>query len=269
MPKLSIITINLNNNAGLRETVESVLNQTYNDYEYIIIDGGSIDGSIETIKEYADRISYWVSEPDKGIYNGMNKGILQAKGEYLQFLNSGDLLVNETILSKVFEIKRTADIVYGHLNTVFDKKIRLHKAVKENQLSLAYFYNSTLSHPASFIARRLFDNCLYDESYSISADKLFFIENIISKNCTLQQINTTIANFNLVGISNNPKSQVILKEENDRIFTQTIPPRIAKDYEIILSVKNSPLLIYIVYLQRLKHKMKRILLNIIKMPISF
>jgi len=83
--KLSIITVNLNNAAGLQKTIESVITQTFTDYEYIIIDGGSTDGSVDVIKQHADKITYWVSEPDKGIYNAMNKGILQAKGEYCLF----------------------------------------------------------------------------------------------------------------------------------------------------------------------------------------
>lgn len=87
--KYSIITINYNNADGLRRTIESVVNQTYKDIEYIIIDGGSTDGSVDVIKEYGSQIDYWVSEPDKGIYNAMNKGILQAHGEYLNFMNSG------------------------------------------------------------------------------------------------------------------------------------------------------------------------------------
>jgi glycosyltransferase involved in cell wall biosynthesis len=88
--KLSVITINYNNAIGLRKTIESVVNQTFRDYEYIIIDGGSTDGSVDVIKEYADKIDYWVSEPDKGIYNAMNKGVAAAHGEYTNFLNSGD-----------------------------------------------------------------------------------------------------------------------------------------------------------------------------------
>ena len=88
--KLSIITINRNNAAGLRRTIESVVSQTYTEFEYIIIDGASTDESVDVIKEYADKITFWVSEPDNGIYNAMNKGILKAKGEYLLFLNSGD-----------------------------------------------------------------------------------------------------------------------------------------------------------------------------------
>ena len=94
--KLSIITINLNNREGLQKTIESVISQTFRDFEWIVIDGGSTDGSAELIKQYAAHFAYWVSESDKGIYNAMNKGIRQAKGEWLQFLNSGDQLYEET-----------------------------------------------------------------------------------------------------------------------------------------------------------------------------
>ena len=86
--KLSIITINYNNCDGLRKTIESVIAQTTRDFEYIVIDGGSTDGSVDVIKEYADYIDYWVSEPDKGIYNAMNKGTRAAHGDFLLFLNS-------------------------------------------------------------------------------------------------------------------------------------------------------------------------------------
>lgn len=96
--KFSIITINYNNKEGLRKTIESVVGQSFRDFEYIIIDGGSTDGSIEVIKEYAGKVDYWVSEPDKGIYHAMNKGVLQAHGEYLNFMNSGDEFYNNGVL---------------------------------------------------------------------------------------------------------------------------------------------------------------------------
>ena len=99
--KYSIITINYNNRDGLEKTIQSVINQTCQDFEFIIIDGGSTDGSVDIIKKYNDRINYWVSEPDKGIYNAMNKGILQAHGEYLNFMNSGDCFFDNEVLNKV------------------------------------------------------------------------------------------------------------------------------------------------------------------------
>lgn len=234
-PKLSVITINLNNVDGLRKTITSVINQIFSDYEYIIIDGGSTDGSVEVIKEYAEKITYWVSEPDNGIYNAMNKGIKQAKGEYLQFLNSGDWLVDEIILSKVFGIPRITDIVYGHLNIIYDRDIKVQRVLKENQLTLINLFNSSLAHPSTFITRKLFNGSLYDESFKMAGDKKFLIEKIIFQNCTIQQIDEIIVNFNIVGISSRPESHTTLKEENDRIFVQVLPPRIAKDFEIYKS----------------------------------
>ena len=112
--KFSIITINYNNVEGLRNTIKSVVNQTYTDYEFIIIDGGSTDGSVEVIKEYANIITYWVSEPDKGIYNAMNKGIEVANGEYLNFMNSGDCFYNNDVLQKVADYHLEKDMIVGH-----------------------------------------------------------------------------------------------------------------------------------------------------------
>ena len=112
--KFSIITINYNNKEGLRKTIESVVGQSFRDFEYIIIDGGSTDGSIEVIKEYAGKVDYWVSEPDKGIYHAMNKGVLQAHGEYLNFMNSGDEFYNNGVLQEVAP-SLDSDIVVGKI----------------------------------------------------------------------------------------------------------------------------------------------------------
>ena len=121
--KLSIITVNLNNRDGLQKTIDSVICQTFRDFEWIVIDGGSTDGSKELIEQYADHFAYWVSEPDKGIYNAMNKGIKVAKGEYLQFLNSGDSLWNETTLQGVVPFfSGTTDIFYGDVAIMKEDK---------------------------------------------------------------------------------------------------------------------------------------------------
>src|SRR5258706_1204581 len=101
--KISIITINLNNKDGLANTIQSVIGQSCDDYEYIVIDGASVDGSVEVINKYRDRIDYWVSEKDSGIYQAMNKGIKASSGDYLWFLNSGDSLVNEDVVGDCAE----------------------------------------------------------------------------------------------------------------------------------------------------------------------
>ena len=127
--KLSIITINYNNAKGLRQTMSSVLEQSFADYEYIVIDGGSSDGSVQIIEEFENqfkssnagsdlnhRLSFqWISESDNGIYNAMNKGIALAKGDYCFFLNSGDYLVSKTVLESVFSENPTEDIIFGNL----------------------------------------------------------------------------------------------------------------------------------------------------------
>ena len=104
--KFSIITINYNNKDGLEMTINSVLGQSFQGFEYIIIDGGSTDGSIDIIKKYESRIDYWVSEPDNGVYNAMNKGIRKATGDYINFMNSGDAYHSSSALGTVVIMKQ-------------------------------------------------------------------------------------------------------------------------------------------------------------------
>lgn len=126
--KLSIITVNYNNFDGLKKTAESILTQTWRDFEWIIIDGASTDGSREYIVDLNENlnkngwnpISYWCSEPDKGIYNAMNKGIVKAKGDYLNFMNSGDGFYESDTLRKIYLyiVKGNSDVYYGDANFI-------------------------------------------------------------------------------------------------------------------------------------------------------
>ena len=109
--KFSVITISYNNAEGLRKTMESVFSQTCADYEFIVIDGGSNDGSVDIIKNGEQKLSFWCSEADKGVYNAMNKGVSHAKGDYLIFMNSGDTFHGRDALSKVAALQLTSDIV--------------------------------------------------------------------------------------------------------------------------------------------------------------
>ncbi len=217
-PKLSIITVNLNNAEGLRKTIESVVSQTFTNYEYIIIDGGSTDGSVEIIKLYADTITYWVSEPDKGIYNAMNKGILQAKGEYCQFLNSGDWLINTKILETVFSNFPDKDIVYGNLQ--FPKE----EIITPDKLNFSFFFESSIAHPATFIRKVLFEKYgFYNEKNQIVSDWEFFILVIFIEKCTFEHINLAISFFDLNGISSNTKMQHIQTSERINVLKKYFP----------------------------------------------
>jgi glycosyltransferase involved in cell wall biosynthesis len=222
--KLSIITINLNNAQGLQRTIESVISQTFTDYEYIIIDGGSTDGSVDIIKQYEDKITYWVSEPDKGIYNAMNKGILQAKGEYLQFLNSGDWLLDGNKLQQVFDERPNEDIVYCDLKT--DKEIWSYP----DKLSLFSFFKGTIGHPASFIKKILFYNIgFYNEKNKIISDWEFFLIAIVKFECSYKHIALLVTYFDKTGISSDKK--YIKNQLNDRqIFFHKNYPLMYDDY---------------------------------------
>ncbi len=218
MPKLSIITVNLNNAEGLQKTIESVTLQTYTDYEYIVIDGGSTDGSKEIIEKYADKITYWVSEPDKGIYNGMNKGIKAATGEYCLFLNSGDYLINNNILEEVFYNFPDKDIVYGNLQT------KNSILTYPETLTLKTFFFSSIGHPASFIKLNLFEKYgYYNEQNKIVSDWEFFILSLIIHKCSYQNVNKTISFFEGGGISSSVKFKDKQNEERVNILTTSFP----------------------------------------------
>ena len=146
--KLSIITINYNNASGLRKTIESVVNQTSLEFEYIVIDGASTDGSIEIIKEFKDKITFWVSEPDTGIYNAMNKGIHSAKGKYCQFLNSGDSLVPPNVTeSMLFNLPDSGIVIGNMLKKLTSGKIIRDKGPRNKKRKrFAKFYSKNISN---------------------------------------------------------------------------------------------------------------------------
>lgn len=262
--KLSIITVNLNNAAGLRNTIESVLKQTYTDFEYLIIDGASNDQSVEVIQQFGDRIHYWISEPDKGLYDAMNKGIEHANGEYLQFLNSGDEIAEATTLESVFTKEGQADIVYGDVLVISgDGSAKRMVPLHDDRLTLAHFYTNTemtIGHGASFVRKSLFTKSMYDLNYKILADVKFFIERMILDSCSVQYIPVVILHFYLDGMSSNPRNWDRTITEREKIFEELLPPGLFKDYKLLLEVKDSPLLVYLPMLQNTSGLKKLILL---------
>lgn len=223
--KTSIITVNLNNRDGLQKTIDSVVSQTFHDFEWIVIDGGSRDGSKDIIEQYADHLTYWVSEPDKGIYNAMNKGIKVAKGEYLLFLNSGDFLHDNKVIETFCQSNTNNDIIYG--DTIFYKDGGLVESRKyPDELSLFYIYNLSLAHCSTFIRSSLFDNTPYDEKYKIVSDWKFFLQKAI-EGCTFSHFSHIVSCFDLSGISSR-NSFIVEKEKND-VAREIIPDCILRD----------------------------------------
>ena len=196
--KLSIITVNLNNCDGLPKTIDSVISQTFKDFEWIVIDGGSTDGSRELIELYSEHFAYWVSEPDKGIYNAMNKGMRVAQGEYLQFLNSGDCLKDSATLYDVFFNFHGGDIIYG------DCAVRVSDTVQQEihykpVFSLKLLLDGSINHQSSFIKRKLLQDEPYDETLRIVSDRKFFIRKALEGK-SFVHINRTISTFDINGI---------------------------------------------------------------------
>ena len=219
-PKLSIITINYNNLAGLKNTMDSVFVQNFTDFEYIVIDGGSTDGSVEIIRENEHRIDYWISEKDKGVYNAMNKGILVAKGEYLLFLNGGDWFCNKDSLGLLANQTSDSDIVFGD-NYFFYSENKIQENNLPDLITFNYlaFLNS-IPHQATLIKREfILKNNLYDENLKIASDYKFFLLSFFKWGCSYIHVPHFITYYDCNGISSTNRSlaekeiKIILEEE--------------------------------------------------------
>ncbi|MFV5688936.1 glycosyltransferase family 2 protein [Flavobacterium sp. ZT3R25] len=232
MPKLSIITINYNNLEGLKRTVESVINQTWQELEFVVIDGGSTDGSAAYIASQSANINYWVSEPDKGIYNAMNKGIAKATGEYLLFLNSGDHLYNNTVLQENKRYLDNYDLIYFNLQIRNDTNSKI--VIYPDKLCFSDLYDGYLPHPSTFIKKALFEIVgLYDENLKIVSDWKFFILAIFKYQCSYVKISETISTYYLDGISSITDSS----EERNQVLNEYFSEYI-NDYEELLNIRN-------------------------------
>ena len=236
--KLSVITINLNNKGGLEKTIESVVSQTYKSFEYIIIDGNSSDGSVDVIKQNADRIDHWISELDTGIYNAMNKGIRQAKGEYCLFLNSGDGLLHSSILSDLFQLNFVEDIVYGNVIKVSQSGRCQNVGIGKSEIGLYDLIVNRINHQASLIKRELFIKFgLYSENYRIVSDWKFFLDTIIVGNVSVKYIDMNLSFFDEEGVSSTNRAKA--HEETMEILRSTISSRILSDMRELDRYKRS------------------------------
>lgn len=218
---LSVITINYNDARGLKKTMDSVVNQTWKGFEYLVIDGGSADESPALIEAYKPNIDYSVSEKDKGIYNAMNKGIKAARGKYLLFLNSGDYLVDNAVFENVFSsFTADTDFICGHLYYEDSGK----PVVKEHpeQMTFSYLISKTVYHPSTFIKRTLFEKYgLYNENNKIVSDWEFFFKVLGLNGASYQKLHRTITHFDMNGISSVHGDKV--SEEKLQVFKNYLP----------------------------------------------
>ncbi|MHB9292422.1 hypothetical protein Holit_01519 [Hollandina sp. SP2] len=209
MPLITVVTVVRNGEKTLEETIQSVINQTYRNVEYIIVDGASNDGTLDIIKKHEDKIDYWMSEPDGGIYYAMNKGIDLATGEWINFMNSGDWFYSEKTLTKVAGyINPDIEIFYG--GTSFSgKKIDTHdKTIND----LYFLMGHMICHQAIFTRRKLFFLRKFDTCLAISADKDWLIY-LYKYRINLKSIPIIVCNYDTTGISSN-----IFKTRRDFFF---------------------------------------------------
>lgn len=215
--KLTVVSICLNNKEGLEKTIQSVINQTFFDkIEYVIIDGGSTDGSKEVIEQYQDMLAYWCSEPDGGIFPAMNKSIEHCNGEYTLYLNSGDILNNNNVIELVYD-ELDRDIVYGNEYKVGKKKTL---ARFPDKLTEAFFKRSALPHQSTFIRTELLKEHNYSTDWKVLGDWSWLRERIMVDKVSYKHLNFPISDYDLNGFST--INQKLFFAERDEYYKQSI-----------------------------------------------
>lgn len=244
--KLSIITINRNNENGLRKTITSVLNQSWSDFEYIIVDGASTDNSVDVIKNDISSVSeglnsriQFISEADTGVFNAMNKGIVMAKGDYLLFLNSGDFFVDNNVLSNVFCVMRETDILSCSCR-VSKNGEQVFITTPPTNYTFGFFYNNSLAHQATFIKKDLFNKFgLYREDLKFMGDWEFFVRTIVIAGASTQNIDVILTDYNMEGISSVSNNQYSIIKEKQTVFEEKALKCFVPDYDYFYQFKQN------------------------------
>lgn len=243
MIKVSVITISYNNVEGLKHTIDSVVSQDFADYEYIVIDGGSSDGSRQVIESYSDHITYWVSEPDKGVYNAMNKGIEVAKGEYLHFLNSGDCYASDKVLSTIFSKDYAVPLIRGVQICNYGDRTERWENLGNREVTVYDMFVNTMLHQATFIKRDLFVKYgFYDENLKIVSDWKFFFQAILGGEKTIF-VNVEVVVFEMDGISTNKAHGEKHLIERNEVISQLMPRNLLTDYNRLRVLENDTYII--------------------------
>ena len=216
-PKITIVTASFNSEKTIRQTIESVVYQTYLNIEYIVIDGGSTDGTVDIIKEYKDKIAFWISEPDKGVYDAFNKGVQHASGEYVQFLGSDDCLYEKSTIEKVVHELSNGEIdILSAGVWVVDDNTKQEFFVDGTKAENENYDYTMIPHQGMFARRDLLLRYPFDTSYCIAADYLFFLTCYFETENNIKYIKLPAAFYSLGGISADTANQRYLLE-NERV----------------------------------------------------
>ena len=237
---ITIITVSYNAASTIERTIKSVLEQTYKKIEYIIIDGESTDGTLDVIKKYSNHISYWISEPDNGIYDAMNKGIDIASGDWIIFMNAGDWFYNKEIINGIFYNKiYSSDIIYGAVERRTKYKTYIEKPLPISRIS----HNMVFSHQSTFVKTHIMKKYKFeDKKYKIIADYAFFIKQY-KIGTKFEELDYVISSYdNIYGISSSQNYHQYKKHLKERI-------KLEKEYDL-----NKYKYLYILYCIRYKIK---------------
>ncbi len=222
--KITIITVCLNCKDAIENTILSVINQTYSNIEYIVIDGNSTDGTKEVLEKYSGKIDNFISESDDGIYNAMNKAVEISTGDYILFLNCGDRLYNETVLGDLISKSSGEDVLYGDLILKFTdgrKNLRMKQPKKLNRF---LFVHRTLNHQATMVKRNIFKVYGdFDEQYLILADFDFFLRVVFKPGVSNLYIPLTISFYDMNGLSGSSKSFRLRQKDRLKIVKKHLP----------------------------------------------
>ena len=246
---ISVITVNLNNLYGLRKTMDSILSQSCQDYEWIVIDGGSIDGSKELIEQNEKHITYWVSEPDGGIFSAMNKGIKKACGDYLLFLNSGDCLADNDIIEYINNCTFNDDFIVGKTCSSRSLPPIKQKDNYTTEETLERLSVSAFPHQSTFIRINVFQKYgLYREDKQLASDWYLTICALIKGNATVRFIPRIIAVIEPNGISQRYHSQLYQEREQllkETPFLYSLMSFYISNKEIVKAIRNNHLFFYL------------------------
>lgn len=197
--KITIVTVCYNAADVIENTIKSVINQTYDNVEYIIVDGASTDGTVDIIKRYSDRISYWVSEPDKGIYYAMNKAVDVATGDYINFMNAGDVFFDDNVLKEVFDGKTfIEDVIYGSNLLHFTGGYKCHHPSDIKYMAT----EMPFCHQSSFTKASVLKAYKFDTMFRSAADCMFF-RKLYNNGGTFRRVKKYISVFDVYGFSSN------------------------------------------------------------------
>lgn len=235
---ISVITVNYNDKEGLERTIRSVREQTYSDIEFLIIDGGSTDGSVDVIKQNLDIITKWVSEKDDGIYDAMNKGVQKATKKYLNFMNAGDCFADKDVLEHIFSSSPNDDVLYGDVITC-KGETPTGTMTFPQKLTARQMFNGGITHQALFTKRKFHLENPYSLTMPIIADWDFLIRRMF-ENATFRHVNKTVCYFDVTGISGSrpKKSHDEHTKQFIQILDELVPPYIKEDIQELNRYKN-------------------------------